>query len=358
MKHSKLHSSILVAAGLALVLATTARAADTTTSTINFSDPSRPGILKIQVARGDLAITGTGESGITVRSEAPELKSVSRKDGLRVLSTSSGFSLTEKDNVVTLESGGDGFHGGSADFALTVPRNTHVIVQSSWGGDITCSSLAGDVEINSMNGEVELESHAGGAIVSTMSGEVHASILSLQDDRPLSFTSMNGDVLIRLPADTKANVRLRTHNGSILTDFDEIALVTRTESSGRTPHARRTIAPTGTLPPEAREAIREAVRAGTEIAREVAEAAREGAQAAREAAEAAREGAEADSPGIAPRAPRTHTPIPSMPPIPPIPPIPPMTGGKLVTGTLNGGGPEISVATMNGDVTLRKRDTN
>ena len=34
--------------------------------------------------------------------------------------------------------------------------------------------------------------------------------------------------------------------------------------------------------------------------------------------------------------------------------IPTLTGGKLVTGTLNGGGPEISVATMNGDVTLRQ----
>jgi hypothetical protein len=34
--------------------------------------------------------------------------------------------------------------------------------------------------------------------------------------------------------------------------------------------------------------------------------------------------------------------------------IPTMSGGKLVTGTLNGGGPEISVATMNGDVTLRR----
>ena len=33
---------------------------------------------------------------------------------------------------------------------------------------------------------------------------------------------------------------------------------------------------------------------------------------------------------------------------------PTITGGKLITGTLNGGGPEISVATMNGDVVLRK----
>ena len=32
----------------------------------------------------------------------------------------------------------------------------------------------------------------------------------------------------------------------------------------------------------------------------------------------------------------------------------PLTGGKLVSGALNGGGPEIIITTMNGDVTLRK----
>jgi hypothetical protein len=333
MKFSPLPSA-LVAAGLALVLAAAAQAADSTTSTIRFSDPSKPGTLKIHVARGDLNITAGDTPEIFVRSEAQAVNQT-RKDGLRVLSASSGFTLSEKDNVVTLDSMSDGSHGG-ADFTLTVPRDTHVIVQNSWGGSITCSGLVGDIEINSMHGQVRLDGHEGGAIVSTMNGAIHASVLKLHGSKPLSFNSMNGEVLLRVPADEKANVRLRTHNGSILTDFEERALVTKTESSARTGFTQRS---TGALPPEAREAIREAVRAGAEIVREVAEV-------AREAAQAAREGAETSRPGVAPRAPR--------PPTPPTPPIPPMTGGKLVTGTLNGGGPEINVATMNGDVTLRK----
>jgi hypothetical protein len=37
-----------------------------------------------------------------------------------------------------------------------------------------------------------------------------------------------------------------------------------------------------------------------------------------------------------------------------VPAIPTISGGKLVTGTLNGGGPEISVSTMNGDITFRQ----
>ena len=91
---------------------------------------------------------------------------------------------------------------------------------------------------------------------------------------------------------------------------------------------------------DVKEAVREAVRAG-------AEAAREAAQAAREAAHAAREGiAEANG-----------APIPPIPPFPPMPHVmPSLSGGKVVSGPLNGGGPEIQIATMNGTITLRKME--
>ena len=36
--------------------------------------------------------------------------------------------------------------------------------------------------------------------------------------------------------------------------------------------------------------------------------------------------------------------------------VPPLTGGKVVSGTLNGGGVEIQAATMTGDIVLKKAD--
>jgi hypothetical protein len=162
---------------------------------------------------------------------------------------------------------------------------------------------------------------------------------------------MNGEVALHLPAAAKANIRLRTQNGSILTDFDETALVTKTENAPRTTgRTKRTTNPSrrtdGTAPTAAQThdeihtAVREAVQAGAEAAREAAIAVREAMQAARDGVQAARDAADA-----------AGTP---MPPLAPTPPLPPMTGGKIVSGTLNGGGPEIRVTTMNGDVTLRK----
>ena len=70
-------------------------------------------------------------------------------------------------------------------------------------------------------------------------------------------------------------------------------------------------------------------------------------------AEAGGQAVEAPRAPVPPTAPEA-APVPPVPPVPPMPAIPTITGGKLVSGTLNGGGPEISVATMNGDVTLRR----
>ncbi|MBL9185994.1 MAG: DUF4097 family beta strand repeat protein [Opitutaceae bacterium] len=341
----------------ALALASSAHAADAPAS-VKFSDPAKPGRLEIKLGHGNLRIAADDTDQITVQSEAKPASKSARKDGLRVISSSSSYVLSEKDNVATLDAVADGWKGGGASFNVTVPRRTAVVVKSSWGGDITCTGLAGNLEINSMNGTIRLDDVAGGVVASTMNGEIRASIRELREGSPLSFTSMNGEVVLRLPPEARANVRLRTQNGSVLTDFDETALVTKSETSpvpGRRTHEIRSSA--RVISPEVHEAIREAVQTGASAAREAIiavkeslEAAREGAEAARREAQRAREAQEEAGIPAPPAAPK-----PAAAPMPPkMPSIPTISGGKLVTGTLNGGGPEISVATMNGDVTLRK----
>jgi len=330
-----LHLSSWLVAAATLTLGCAARADET----LKFSDPTKPGIVKIVLAHGDIQVRGADTAEVVVKSEVKPRTKAPRKDGLRELASSSTFSLSEKDNVITLD-GAEGWPtGGNSDFSLTVPRNTSVVVQKSFGGDVTCNGLSGDIEIHSLNGEVHLDDISGGVIVEAMNGAIHANVRELVGSKPLSFTSMNGEVLVRVPADAKANIRLRTQNGAVLTDFPENTLVTKTESTPGT-NGRRSSRNGGVLPNDAREAIRDSVRMAVQIGQEAAEAAREGLESARAKANADRE-----------RVRGTPGPVP---PIPPMPSIPTPTGGKLVTGTLNGGGPEISVATMNGDVVVRQ----
>ena len=190
--------------------------------TVTFSDPAKPGTLRITLGMGSVKVTGADTAEITVRTDLTAATTKPRADGLRVLSESATFSLTEQDNVVTLDAGHDvtNFRGGRANFEVTVPRSTSVVIRNALGGEIHVGQLGGDIEIKSLNGEVLLEDVTGGALVETMNGEISARIQTLREGKPLSFTSMNGEISLEVPADAKANVRLRTQNGAILTDFD------------------------------------------------------------------------------------------------------------------------------------------
>jgi len=314
---------------------------------LKFSDPAKPGTVKLRVVWGDVTVTGADSPDVTVVANIKNRSAPERRpDGLRRLDSEISYTASEKDNVVTIEIGGDPRAAASgAHLDLTVPRNTSVVVKSSIGGNTTVRNIAGDIEIHSLNGEVRLDQINGSALVDTMNGGIDASFTKVAEGRPLSFTSMNGEINVRIPADTKANVRLRTQNGAVYTDFDEKALVTHTEASRghmtgiKIHHGDTAVSDDGSdWHRQVRDAVREAARAGVEAAREAAQAAREAAQAARE--------------GIAEAHGDDDVPVPPLPPLPPA--MPTLSGGKIVTGTLNGGGPDIQIATMNGTITLRK----
>jgi uncharacterized membrane protein len=377
---SRLYVSLLAAAALLAGSFSIARAADD--STIKFSDPAKPGTVKVVVGHGSIRIRGADVSEVSVKSEAKAVSNkATRKDGLRVLSTASSYTLNEKDNVVVIDAVSEMWRGGGGhgDFTVTVPRNTNITVTSTFGGaDVNIADLDGDLEIKANNGDIRLDGIGGGVLVESMNGEIRANVRQLRDNKPLSFTSLHGQVIVRVPPTAKANVLLRTQNGSILTDFDDKALVTKTEntpipskprgerSSNRTPKPPTppTPAPAASGAPAAPEAAPKPAaaartgvglsekdkddirRAAQDVARSAQEIARSAQEATKDALEIAKDAVHATKDGI----------TMSMTMKSPAMVMTSLTGGSKVTGTLNGGGPEISIATMNGDVVLRQLD--
>lgn len=314
-----------------------ARADDESTDTsVKLSAPDKPATVRIYVASGAVKVIGTdAKDVVSVHSSAPsDSQSATRPDGLRVISTSGSYSLVEKDNVVELSYGRGATPGfGSGEFTVSVPKNAVIEVSDGWNTDVSIENVSGDVTVKNMNGSIRLANASGGALVETMNGEIKATFVALTPDKPLSFTSMNGQVELHVPADAKANVRFRTQNGSILTDFPEDVLKTKAEPT-TAPE------PMGDSARMAALAARDAAREGARIAREVAEQVRD---AMRDAANNVHDG-NADAAPRAPRAPRGPRP----------PSIPAIVGGKVVTGTLNGGGTDVQIATMNGNIVVRK----
>ena len=285
----------LVVSLAALTHATLRASDDRTTNTVKLSAPDKPATLRINLPWADLHITGVDGDTITVESTVAAQESKdSLNAGLRRLDDESNFTLSEHDNIVSLTLAGENPAAGghNAAFKISLPRAMALDVKTELGGDLNIKDVSGDIEINNTNGDVQLHGIVGSAIINTMNGEVHASYVQAPQ-KLISLTSMNGEIDLQVPADTKANVQLRTQNGSILTDFDKAKLRTKSASKSDSDKAQ-VHAAAQTMP----------------------------------------------SPDV-PTAPR--------------PPLPPIIGGKAITGTLNGGGGvDIKVSTMNGKIMLRQ----
>ena len=347
--NSSLRSFTLLAACGALTLLV--RGAEREALAVKFSDPARPGTFRAELPWADLKIRGTDAAEVRILSTMQSKeKSAQRADGLRRLDDTVSFAAVEKDNVISLQMGG-GSPGSAHDAQLEVqvPRNTALVLRTEAGGDILVEDVAGDIDISSMNGEVTLKGVVGSTVVNTMNGEINADYKT-PPQKTVSLSSMNGEISLRLPADTKANVRLRTHNGAIYTDFDEAVMKTKTEGRAGSLDSQTARA----VSEATREAVRaaaEATRAAMEVTREVVrEVQREVQRSVAETRTEASTGVapEAPEPPQAPKAPRAPR-----APRPPVIPSHNLIGGKTVTGTLNGGGIDVQVSSMNGTITVR-----
>ncbi|MBI3885539.1 MAG: DUF4097 family beta strand repeat protein [Opitutae bacterium] len=391
---------------------------ETTTSSIKFSDPAKPGTVKLVLPWADVHVTGTDGDAVVVSSSLNDKsKSETREDGLRRLDDEMSFELSEAHNVVTVAIVGENAwaaHG--SEFTIKVPRRTNLVVRTEAGGDIEVEKVEGDLDINSMNGEVTLRDIASSAVVNTMNGEIRATFKTAPV-KPVSFSTMNGEISLFLPKDTKANLRLRTQNGSILTDFGADLLKTKNENrvkaagdddridviterlmkdhpnmSREHAHETAVVAASSVDADQAGRETDKAARASDRAARAADDAVRTARTVARETSRAA----------IAAAAPAAPTP-PATPDAAEAPEAPAApgerndsefqrearreiqnamravrdvtrnvgrsigqsfrpggpnagfsVGGKSITGTLNGGGVEISLASMNGTVTVRQ----
>ena len=345
---------LLLALTAAALLAPAGRAQDEdsegSTARVKFSDPAKPGTLRLVIPWAEARITGTDAAEVVVTSSLDQKGAAAIDDeGFRRLDDDVTFELAEKDNIAVISVAADNMWATQgAEFEIKVPRNTHLIIRTQIGGDIEVNGVEGDLDINCMNGEVTLRDIASSAVVNSMNGETRASF-KRAPTKPVSLTSMNGEIDVRLPSDTKANLRMRTHNGSIRTNFSAGALQTKPEKA------------TGRVNSDLAEADRELARGTARLDREHAEIAREAGKAAAEAArlgiEIAREVTREVSREVNRELSRAHSedhdggiPVPPMPPMPAMPNF----GGKSIVGTLNGGGVDIKITSMNGTITLRE----
>jgi DUF4097 and DUF4098 domain-containing protein YvlB len=201
-------------------------AATTTTATgeritVPFSDPARPGKLIVSLMTGKIIVKGHDANNVIVDTSVgadddDEGRSGRGKSaGLRrIRNTATGLTIEEENNEMRISTQ---MHHETA-LSISVPVRTSLKLTLMNGDDIVVERVEGDLEVNNMNGDITLTNVAGTGIIHSANGEIKAQFTRVTG-KPMSFTTLNGDVDVALPADIKATVRLDSGHGDIYTDF-------------------------------------------------------------------------------------------------------------------------------------------
>ncbi|MBV8389229.1 MAG: DUF4097 family beta strand repeat protein, partial [Mucilaginibacter sp.] len=88
------------------------------------------------------------------------------------------------------------------------------------GGNINGSNLNGDLEVSNVNGAIKLTNISGSVVANTINGNVIVTFKSIDAKAAMAYSTLNGNVDVTFPASFKANVKLKSDNGDVFTDFD------------------------------------------------------------------------------------------------------------------------------------------
>ena len=158
---------------------------------------------------------------VTARPETDTDRRSRRSDpdatGLRRIPQSAGFRITEESNRVKVSADSP---NRSVTFEIEAPARTNLKLSTVNGGEILVENVEGELTVSNTNGGITLNGVAGSVMAGTTNGNVRATLTRVTAQKEMAFTSLNGTVDVTLPPTTKANLRLRSNNGDVYSDFD------------------------------------------------------------------------------------------------------------------------------------------
>lgn len=110
----------------------------------------------------------------------------------------------------------------TAEFDVTVPRDVHVILETT-NGEITATALSGRLRATGTNGRISTEALTGPVEIELTNGEVRLDLAAVHENG-VSAETTNGAISLSLAPDAKARLAVRTSNGGVSTDGVDLAV--------------------------------------------------------------------------------------------------------------------------------------
>jgi DUF4097 and DUF4098 domain-containing protein YvlB len=107
----------------------------------------------------------------------------------------------------------------TVEYSLTIPRKAVLDSIELINGSLDIDGAEASVKASSINGRVSARGLMGDVKLSTINGPLQATFTQLDEARPISLGSVNGNVTLVIPSDANAAIRADTVHGGISNDF-------------------------------------------------------------------------------------------------------------------------------------------
>jgi len=191
--------------------------------TVPLSSPGKAYSLKVHLVTGSIKVMGyEGKDiiiNVTPKSGEEEERPKATENGMKRISISGGYEVTAKeaDNTVTVNTGNP---MKALDLDLKIPQDVKLQLGTVNDGEVVVENVRGELEVNNVNDKITLTNISGSVVANTVNGDVNVTFKAIDPKAPMAFSTLNGDVNVTLPSDTKANLKLKSDNGDVFSDFD------------------------------------------------------------------------------------------------------------------------------------------
>ena len=188
---------------------------------VPLNDPGKPYKLNVNLVNGSIKIVGYDGKDIMIdgETEGGRKREERSESGMRKLNSHTlSIAAQVKNNQVNVYTEQPNIH---IQLTLKIPKGAENIkVETVNDGDIEVSNTSGEMEINNTNGSIKLSNVSGSVVANTVNGDVTATFTTIDPKAPMAFSTTNGNVDVTFPSTLKANVRFKSEQGDVFTDFD------------------------------------------------------------------------------------------------------------------------------------------
>ena len=194
---------------------------------VPLSEPGKPVTLEAHLMKGWIKVVGYEGKEVIVQvfmdSTKERDEDEDRDDdskGMKRIGSTGGMDVRadEDNNTVRISTSEQNKLIG---LTIKVPQNTaRIDVGTINDGGVTVSDVSGKIEIHNFNGGITATGISGSVVANTVNGDVIVKFKSVDASAAMGFSNLNGKIDVTLPADTKANFKLKCQRGEMFTDFD------------------------------------------------------------------------------------------------------------------------------------------